>query len=126
MVALAIAFLAALGRVDIDQEVTVPVRYAVFVAPLHIGLLALVLPVFAGVAVTPQRQIALLSAGAALAGVLLLMQIVPGSNAISAYRSVASSIAHFERSRVIEPGSKYLFPDPALADRVLRDLHDLR
>jgi hypothetical protein len=42
IVALGIALLISLGRVDQAQEVTVPVRYAVFAAPLHTVCLLLI------------------------------------------------------------------------------------
>jgi hypothetical protein len=41
---LATAGLAAAGRADVESPVLVPVRYSVFVAPMHVGLLLLVWP----------------------------------------------------------------------------------
>ena len=41
---LASAVLAVLGRVTVDEQVKVPVRYAVFVAPMHVALLWLIVP----------------------------------------------------------------------------------
>jgi hypothetical protein len=81
---------------------------------------------FSRLATTAQRQSALLATGTMLAGVLLLLQIIPGRFAITTYRSVASSIARYEESGVIEPGREYLFPDAALANRVLGELRKLK
>ena len=125
IVALGIALLITLGRVDQAQKVTVPVRYAVFVAPLHIGLLALILPFLARLATTAQRQIALLSTGTTLAGVLLLLQIIPGRFAITTYSSVASSIARFEETGVVDPGWQHLYSNVDQANRVLMELRNL-
>lgn len=125
IVALGAAFLAAIGRVDIEQEVKMPVRYSMLVAPLHIGLLALVLPFLARLATTLHRQIALLGAGTALAGMLLLLQIVSGRSAMLASSSIANTIARFEETGVVEPGMERLFPYPVLADRVLTELRNL-
>ena len=102
-----------------------PVRYAVFVAPLHIGLLALILPFLARLATTAQRQIALLSTGTTLAGVLLLLQIIPGRFAITTYSSVASSIARFEETGVVDPGWQHLYSNVDQANRVLMELRNL-
>jgi hypothetical protein len=61
MAALGAALLAAIGRVD--QETTV--HYALLVAPLQIGLLALALPFLASGATTLRRQAVLLGGGLA-------------------------------------------------------------
>jgi hypothetical protein len=126
VIALGIAFLVTLGRVDIEQEVKLPVRYAIFVAPLHIGLLALVLPFLARLASSPQRQIALLGAGTTLAGMLLLLQIVSGRSAMIVSSSIANTIARFEQTGVVEPGWEHLFPNVGQADRVFMELRNIR
>jgi hypothetical protein len=125
IVALGTAFLVTLGRVDIEQEVKLPVRYAIFVAPLHIGLLALVLPFLARLATTPRRQIILLGAGTALAGILLLLQIFSGRSAMIVSSSIANTIARFEETGVVDPGWERLFPNVGQADRVLMELRNL-
>jgi hypothetical protein len=104
----------------------VPFRYAIFVALLHIGLLALVLPFFARLATTPQRQITLLGAGTAFAGMLVLMQIVSGRHAMIVSTSIANAIARYEETRVLEPGMERLFSNLPQADRVLTEIHNLR
>jgi hypothetical protein len=124
--ALGVAFLAATGRVDIEQEVKLPVRYSILVAPLHIGLLALLLPFLGRLATTSQRQIALLSAGTAFAGVLLVMQIISGRYAIIDSALIRNAIARFEQTGQIEPGMERLFPDPIQANRVLMELQNSR
>jgi hypothetical protein len=124
MIALGIAFLVALGRVDIEQEVKVPVRYAVFVAPLHIGLLAVALPHLAQLATRSKRQIALLGAGATLAAILLVLQVAAGRSAIIVSTSIANAIARFEETGLVEPGWEQLYPDVGQAKRVLTELNN--
>ena len=125
IVALGAALLTAIGRVDQEQEVQVPFRYGIFVALLHIGLLALVLPFFARLATTPQLQITLLGAGTAFAGMLLLMQIVSGRHAMVVSTSITNAIARYEETRVLEPGMERLFSNLPQADRVLTEIHNL-
>jgi hypothetical protein len=124
MIALGIAFLVALGRVDIEQEVKVPVRYAVFVAPLHIGLLAVALPHLAQLATRSKRQIALLGAGATFAAILLVLQVAAGRSAIIVSTSIANAIARFEETGLVEPGWEQLYPDVGQAKRVLTELNN--
>lgn len=124
IVALGAAFLAAIARVDVEPEVQVPYRYAIFVALLHIGLLALVLPFFARLATTPQRQITLLGAGAAFAGMLVLMQIVSGRHVMIVSTLINNAIARYEETGVLEPGMERLFPNVPQADRVLTELRN--
>jgi multisubunit Na+/H+ antiporter MnhF subunit len=122
IVTVGIAFLAAIGRVDIEQEVKLPVRYSVLVALLHVGLLALALPCLARLATTPQRRIGLLGAGTVLAGMLLVLQIVSGRYAIIDSGLLTNAIAHFEQTGQNEPGMERLFPNPVQAVRVLTEM----
>jgi hypothetical protein len=115
--------LAAIGRVDIDQEVKLPVRYSILVALLHIGLLALALPFLVRFATTLQRQITLLSGGTALAGMLLVLQIMSGRYAIIDSGLIRNALTRFEQTGQVEPGMERLFPDPIFAYRALKELH---
>jgi hypothetical protein len=93
--ALGTACLAALGRAGIDIDTRVPVRYSVFVAPLHIGLLLLAWPVVVtwrvrGGAVRPAQAVAVTS------GVLLLaQQVLSGQAAVSTTRAMRGTIDRF-------------------------------
>jgi hypothetical protein len=93
--ALASAALASLGRVDVDPQVKVPVRYSVFVAPLHVGLLWLALPWLARQWPLPHRR-RLIEAGALAAGALLLVQqVASGEAAAGRARSMTATIERF-------------------------------
>jgi len=124
IVALGAAFLAAIGRVDIEQEVQVPYRYGIFVALLHIGLLALALPFFARLAITRRRRITLLGAGTAFAGMLVVLQIVSGRHVTIVANSIDNAVARYEETRVLEPGMERLFSNLPQADRVLTELRN--
>jgi hypothetical protein len=123
IIALGVAVLAAIGRVDIDQEVKLPVRYSILVALLHIGLLALALPFLVRLATTLQRQITLLSGGTVLAGMLLVLQIMSGRYAIIDSGLIRNALTRFEQTGQVEPGMERLFPDPIFAYRALKELH---
>jgi hypothetical protein len=120
--ALGTAFLAVTGRVDVEQEVKLPVRYSILVAPLHIGLLALILPLLAHLATTSQRQIALLGAATAIAGMLVVMTIVSGRYAMIDSAVIRNAIARFEQTGQVEAGMERIYPDPILAHRMLTEL----
>jgi len=124
IVALGAAFLAAIGRVDIEREVQVPYRYGIFVALLHIGLLALALPFFARLAITRRRRITLLGAGTAFAGMLVVLQIVSGRHVTIVANSIDNAVARYEETRVLEPGMERLFSNLPQADRVLTELRN--
>ena len=123
MVALATALLAAIGRVDLEPEVKVPVRYAVLIAPLHVGLLALALEWGAS---RPRRQGGFLAAAAGLAAALLVLQVFGGRSAVLAADVIAATLDRYDAG-VREPGmERVVFPDLAEADRITAALrqHD--
>jgi hypothetical protein len=92
---LASAVLAVLGRVDVDQEVKVPVRYAVFIAPLHVALLWMVVPWLARQWPTRTRR-RLLEAGMfACALMLVVQQVVAGQAAVHTTRIMVTAIERF-------------------------------
>jgi hypothetical protein len=128
MAALAAAFLAAVGRVDLDPDVKVPVRYALMVAPLHIGLLALALSALARRTSSVQagaqrRQVVCLAIGAALAAVLLLLQVMAGRSAVIASGAIATTLDHYQAG-FRDPGmERVVFPDLAEADQISAALH---
>jgi hypothetical protein len=73
LLSLASATLAALGRVEPDSAVLVPVRYTVLVIPLHVGLLMLLVPQMSLARVSPRFAV--------LAAVLLVGQQVAAGEA---------------------------------------------
>ena len=119
--ALAAALLAAAGRVDVAPEV--PLRYALLIAPLHIGLLALVLSFFANRVVTPRQQTTLLCAGALFAAGLVALPVAAGRFATGTAATIAATIDLYDAG-IREPCmEKLIYPDLAIADRVLEALH---
>jgi hypothetical protein len=86
---------AVLGRVDVDEEVKVPVRYAVFVAPLHVALLWLIVPWLTRQWLMRTRR-RLLEAGMfACALMLLVQQVVAGQAAVMRTRVMVTEIERF-------------------------------
>lgn len=111
---LATACLAAAGRADVESatgravvgssgsDVVVPVRYAVFVAPMHVGLLILGWPlVFSGrgvrAASSTHVQISRREymAAAVLGIILLVQQVASGQQAVATTRSMREVLDRF-------------------------------
>ena len=110
---LASAVLAAGGRVPGEDDVAVPVRYTVLLAPLHVGLLMLALP-YAAARVTAATGLAL--AGAAL---LLVQQVGAGEAAIDSTTRIRETVRRFAAG-VTEPGmERVVFDDLPEARRQL-------
>jgi hypothetical protein len=122
MAGIAAAFLAAAGRADLQAEVKVPVRYAVMVAPLRIGLLALALPFLVARATTPRRQMALLAVATFSAAVLILLQIGEGRSAIAVSEAIAATLDRYDAGVRARGMERVVFPDLATADRVTATL----
>jgi hypothetical protein len=122
MAALAAAFLAAAGRVDLEADVKVPVRYAVMLAPLHVGLLALALPYLANRATTPRRQIVLLGSATLFAGALITLQIGEGRSAIAESTAMSATLDRYDAGIRDSAVQRLVFPNLATADRVIRTL----
>ncbi len=126
IVAFAAAALAAVGRVDQEANVRIPVRYALLVAPLHLGLLALALPLLAGLADRLRRQAALLGVALALAGGLLALQVLMGRAAMTVTDDMHGMIDRYNAG-VREPGmEKLIFPDLTEAERILARLRQTK
>jgi hypothetical protein len=116
---LASALLAAVGRVDIDADVRVPVRYSVFMTPLHVGLLWLSLPYLSRQwAIARQRH--LVQSVMMVAGLLLLVQqVAAGETAAATTRSMRATIERF-RAGEYDPGmTRVVFSDLAQARRAV-------
>ena len=89
------ALLAAVNRADIPAEVLVPVRYSVFVTPIHVGLLLLAWPsvVRAWMAASRRR---LVEAGMIVAAAaLLVQQVAVGQVAAATTRTMRATIDRF-------------------------------
>ena len=86
---LASASLAAIGRAGIQEDVVVPVRYTVLLAPLHIGLLMLLLPQVAPF----DSRVKIAAVG--VAGLLLLQQVAVGEAARTQTRTLRATLQRF-------------------------------
>lgn len=117
MFSLATALLAALGRADLDADVRVPVRYSLFVTPLHIGLLWLATP-----SLTRQWHMAerrrYFRAAALAAGVLLLVQqVAAGQAAVATTEAMRASIRRFMAGKTEAGMERVVFDDLEQARR---------
>jgi hypothetical protein len=107
LITLGSAAMAAIGRVDLEPDVRVPVRYTMMVTPLHVGLLCLVAP----------RLRVGVSAGFAV--VLLAMQLLIGRAAVRVSDAMRVAIHAYylgDRDPVV---TRFVFPDVADADRLI-------
>jgi hypothetical protein len=116
---LASAVLAVLGRVDVDEEVKVPVRYAVLVAPLHVALLWLIVPwLDRQWLMRPKRR--LLEAGMFVCALMLLVQqVVAGQAAIMRTRLMVTEIERFLAGERDADMTKIIYPDLDVAQHAV-------
>jgi hypothetical protein len=95
MFSLASALLAAIGRADVDLNLRVPVRYSLFVAPMHIGWLWLACPYLSRQWAIAKRRprIRALMAGAGI--LLLAQQVAAGEAAVATTDAMRVTIQRF-------------------------------
>ncbi len=119
IVTLVSAMLAAIGRVDMAPSVLVPLRYCVIVTPLHVGLLAVALPYVARHATTQRSPIRLRAAALAFALFLLAFQALKGATLVAATDALSAMLDRFDAG-IREPAmTRVIFPDLAMAKRVV-------
>lgn len=95
MFSLATAALASVGRVDERADVAVPVRYSVYLVPLHIGLLFLVMPwLNLRWQVLSQRRLSQLAI-ALMVSFLFVQQLAAGRAAVAITRSITAAMSRF-------------------------------
>ena len=117
--ALGSAALAAVGRADLAAEVAVPVRYTVFVAMLHAGLLALALPPL----LARPGGVRLATRGAAgLAVLLLALQVAGGYAAMGVADRMAAGIERFYSGERGPAVMEAVYRDAARAEAILARL----
>lgn len=116
MFSIASALLAALGRIDVDPGVRVPVRYSVFVALLHIGLLWLACPYLSRQWAIPGRRPILQTLMVGAGVLLLVQQVAAGEVAVATTDAMRATIERF-----IAGGT-----DPAMTGVVFDDLDEAR
>jgi hypothetical protein len=114
--ALITAALAAVGRVDENVQVIVPVRYAVFMSALQAGVICVLAPPIAERWERLRRYIV----PAALAGALALLaqQAAAGASAIKTSRYIEAEIAAFDAGARRPEMHQLIFPDLAVAAQV--------
>jgi hypothetical protein len=96
---LASAVLAAIGRVDVDETIRVPIRYALFIAPLHIAALFLIGPYV-------QRAVLMI-----VACLLIVQQIVSGQAAVATARSMRDTIHRFVNGDTTPEMTRVIYSD---------------
>lgn len=122
---LATAVLAAVGRVDIPDVsgVKVPVRYTVFLAPLHVGLLLAAVPVLGRWWSAPRSRLAVQAGAVAMASVLLVLHLGIGRAAVATSRSMTATIRQFMRGERTPEMTRVIYHD---LDQAQRDLDTIR
>jgi hypothetical protein len=105
--------LAVVGRLHVDEQVIVPVRYSVLVAPLHVGLLILALP-FLQRRLPAGRADRWLPVGiAVLAVILVVQQVEEARAAISRAQAMRDALARFLAGERREELKTVIGPDAA-------------
>ncbi len=120
---LASAVLAAIGRVDLEDTLRVPVRYAVFVLPLHVGLLFLTWPTLCRAWIAPARRVIIERVAISIACVLILQQIMSGQAAAATARSMRGTIQRFVEGETDAEMTTVIYIDLAQARRDLDTMH---
>lgn len=110
------AALAAIGRSGETAVIDIPVRYAMLLAPLHVGLLLLGLPWLRRLWTARPRTVqAAILAGLA---VLLVQQVLVGMVAARAGARTRDAIARFERGERTPDMTAIIHPDLARATAI--------
>lgn len=114
------AAMVGLGRSGQPDALNTPLRYAVFLAPLHVGLLMLALP-YAGVVWRANRPLAQALCAAVLAlaaaqNAILAVKVIHASDV------VRNTLADFRHGRRTPEMLVFVHPDLARAERVFADL----
>jgi hypothetical protein len=118
MFSLATALLAAIGRVDEKADVEVPVRYSVYLAPLHAALLCLVLPWLNGRwRMLDHRRIGQVAV-LAIASLLLVQQVAAGQAATTISRTITATIDRFMAGERDPQMSRFVSGDLAHASQI--------
>ena len=105
--------LAALGRVDLATAVVVPVRYAVLLAPMHVGLLGLMYAALPKSYYPTAHAVAVV-----LASLLLGLQIPAANAAVQTSRDITVLVQRFLVGEWDERMQSTVFPDLTKAERI--------
>ncbi|MEQ1897427.1 MAG: hypothetical protein ABL971_08580, partial [Vicinamibacterales bacterium] len=120
---LATAVLAALGRSGVDADPRVPVRYSVFVALMHVGLLFLAWPRVVARWGTV-AQLRLVQAGVVVAALILTaQQYASGQAAVATTQAMRATLARFAAGEETDDMKSVVYVDLGLARRDLNAIH---
>jgi hypothetical protein len=120
LLSLGTAAMAGIGRAGLEDPANMPLRYAVFLAPLHVGVLMLALP-YAYELWRANR----VAAEALVAAALLLVaaqNTYVARNVIQASDVVRTIIADFKAGRRTPEMPRFIHPDLALAEQIYAGL----
>lgn len=117
---LATAVLAAVGRRDIGVGIDIPVRYAILMGPLHVGLLLLATP---AIVRAWQSQPRLVAQGlvAALA-LLMVQQVLVGIVVVRAAERARETIALYQQGQRTPEMLQFIYPDLEKAAAVYAEM----
>lgn len=118
----ATAVLASIGRSDVDADLRVPVRYAVFVAPLHVGLLLIAWRRL-GARLQEARAHLLQPLAMALAALLVVQQVAAGQAAVRTTAGMRTTLARFAAGEDTDDMRAVVFVDLSQARRDLNAIH---
>jgi hypothetical protein len=110
------AMMAGLGRTELESPLETPLRYAIFVTPLHVGLLMLALP-YAG-AMWENNRRAALTLWATLLVLLMAQDVAMGAKVIRASDLIRTTVAAFRAGRRTPEATSFVHPDLAHAEEV--------
>jgi hypothetical protein len=126
MFSVASAVMATLGRVEDAgrNDVLVPVRYAVLLTPLHVGLLWIVSPAVARLWNDRERWPQVAGAMACACLVLLAQQMAAGQVAVATAGHMRETIARFVAGQTDASMTDVIYPDLDQARRELTTIRD--
>jgi hypothetical protein len=114
------AAMAAVGRAGLEDAAETPLRYAVLMTPLHVGVLMLALPFAARFARV--RPIATARLAAAALALLAAQDAVMAVKVVHASDTVRTALADFRAGKRTPEMRVFVHPDLALAERVYAGL----
>jgi hypothetical protein len=114
------AAMAGLGRAGAPDALNVPLRYAVLLAPLQVGLVMLALPL-AGDLRRANRGLADGLAGALLS-LVLVQNAVMAASAVRVSDEVRAAVTDFAAGRRTPRSAVFVHPDLAYAQRAYADI----
>jgi hypothetical protein len=114
--------LASFGRLDQSAEVAVPVRYAVLMTPLQVGLLGLLLRPLGRV--WQQRRAMIGAFGLGLGVLLLAAQIPAFLAARTASANITATVQRYLAGERDDTMRRIVFPDLAEADRIFARMRE--